>query len=208
MATATTIDQVSTAIPPQNATQTAKRPVGRPKKCRECGMNIDPTQEHECPQAAQDEILSDKLTKADFWTDLANLTDDDWSRHIAYLYRLAPSIDRRSSGRPSNLRKYVTRFDLDDVMHEHGSGAYRVDLTRVDPTSGKSFRIAQHKFDIMNMDHPPRVPPGDWVDDPANAAWKWAVPAIEAAAQGGGYPPGFNVADIMEKADNRALKMV
>jgi len=200
MATTTEIDQIHTVPPPQPAAEPPKRPRGRPRK-----VVTEPIDDDE------PEEIAAAPGKSDFWIELSNLTDDDWTRHIAYLYRLSPSIDRRSSGRPMNLRKYVTKFDLDDVMHEHGSGAYRVDLTRIDVASGKSFRIAQHKFDIMNMDYPPRVPAGDWIDDPANQAWKWAIPKLEAAAaqsNGNGGPSLTAISDMMEKADERALRMV
>src|SRR5271156_5415184 len=47
----------------------------------------------------------------DFWMKLSNYTPADWESMLAYLYRTAPSIDRRSGGRPVHLRKYARPFD-------------------------------------------------------------------------------------------------
>ncbi len=194
MAIAAEIEQISTSEALTNGVQQPeKRKPGRPRK-------VAAPDAEESPR---------KIPREDFWIDLANLSADDWSRTICYLFRLSPTIDRRSGGRPTNLKKYAAPFDRDDIMREHGSGAYRIDRLQLDEQTGHYTRVAQERFDILNLDFPPRVPPGDWKDEPENAVWKWAVPAIEAAAQGtAGYPPGFNVSDIMDKADQRALRMV
>jgi hypothetical protein len=119
----------------------------------------------------------------DFFDWLTQFTTDDWQFMMGYLYRTAPTIDRRAAGRPTNIRKYSVPFDQDTVMHDEGSGGYRLDLCRRDPSTGRSTRIAQHYFQIMNLDYPPRVPAGDWIDQPENDVWKWAAPKIAAAAQ-------------------------
>jgi len=119
----------------------------------------------------------------DFFDWLTQFTTDDWQFMMGYLYRTAPTIDRRAAGRPSNIRKYSVPFDQDTVMHDEGSGGYRLDLCRRDPSTGRSTRIAQHYFQIMNLDYPPRVPAGDWIEQPENDVWKWAAPKIAAAAQ-------------------------
>lgn len=127
----------------------------------------------------------------DFWEWLTRFSTDDWQFMMGYLYRTAPTIDRRAAGRPSNIRKYSVPFDQDTVMHDEGSGGYRLDLCRRNPSTGRSTRIAQHYFQIMNLDFPPRVPAGDWVDQPENDVWKWAKPKLEAAAQMAAiYPNG------------------
>jgi hypothetical protein len=123
-----------------------------------------------------------------FWEWLSGFSADDWQWMIGYLYRTSPKIDRRSNGRPINLTKYSNYFDADQVKREHGSGGYRMDLTRRNPVSGKYTRIAQYYFDVLDMDYPPKVPAGDWIDQPENDMWKWARPKIEQASALGGFP--------------------
>jgi hypothetical protein len=125
-------------------------------------------------------------SEQDFFEWLSQWTADDWQYMLAYLYRTAPTIDRRASGRPTSLKKYGSYFDLDQIMHEEGSGGYRIDLTRRDKQSGRYTRIAQVYFGIMNMDYPPRVPAGDWINEPENEVYKWAKPKLEEA-QAMGY---------------------
>ena len=124
----------------------------------------------------------------EFFTQLAEFTTDDWQYLIAYLYRTAPTIDRRSNGRAINLRKYVDYFDTDRILREHGSGGYRIDLNRRNPVTGKCPRIGQVFIDLLDMDYPPRVPIGDWIDEPENNIWKWAKPSLEAATVSGHFP--------------------
>jgi hypothetical protein len=128
----------------------------------------------------------------DFWDWLSVFTPDDWPNLIGYLWRTAPLIDRRlSSGRATSIRKYATKFDLERIMLDEGSGGYRLDFCRIEPGTGLQRRIAQHFFEIVNMDYPPRVPLGDWIDDPDNQMWRWAEPALkqrEAEADAAGAP--------------------
>ncbi len=197
MAVVTEMEQLSPGIPP--VAEPPKRPRGRPKKVAQPPVDAD---EDDTPEV---QITGD----TDFWMMLSNFTTDEWQQHIAYLYRTGPVIDRKSNGRPVNLCKYSTAFDREDIMKEHGSGGYRIDLCRIDPVSGKSFRVAQERFTIINPKYPPNVPPGDWVEDKANDIWKWGAPKTEGqSAAAAGYPPGFNVSEIMDKADQRALRMV
>jgi hypothetical protein len=116
----------------------------------------------------------------DPWDWLSEFSNDEWQNLIAYLWRVSPITDRRFAGKASHIRKYAARFDLERIMLDEGSGGYRIDLVRIDPASGKQGRIAQWFFQIMNMSYPPRVPAGEWVNDPDNEMWKWAEPALRA----------------------------
>jgi hypothetical protein len=116
----------------------------------------------------------------DFWDWLSEFTNDQWQHLIAYLWRYAPITDRRANGKPTSIRKYGVRFDLERIMLDEGSGGYRIDLVQIDPGSGAQKRIAQHYFSIMNMSYPPRIPLGEWTDDPENEMYKWAEPALRA----------------------------
>jgi hypothetical protein len=117
-----------------------------------------------------------------WFTWLSQFSPDDWDNMLGYLYRTAPKIDRRANGKPTSLAKFSHFFDQEDIKLNYGSGGYRIDLTVRDPVSGRMNRLCQHYFNILNLDYPPRVPPGDWVDEPENDAWKWAKPLLEAGA--------------------------
>jgi len=122
--------------------------------------------------------------EADFWMWLSGYSDDDWQRMIAYMWRVEPITDKRTGGRPTHVEKIGRPFDVEYVMTKHGSGIYRVDVCQIEPTGNKQKRIRQHYFSILNLDYPPRVPPGDWIDDPANAKWKWAEAKIKGMYDG------------------------
>jgi len=202
MAIATETDRgttVSTPPPIQN-----KR--GRPRKQA-------PSEEFEQPDAKNLETapneeffaISPTLVDEEFWAALENLSDDEWAKCFAYLFRTAPTIDRKSTGRPSNLRKYGSKFDREAVMREFGSGSYRLDFTQYNVNLKRNVRTHIIRFDILNMDFPPKVPPGDWVDDPANKCWEWALPAIKehALQMNNGYPPGFDMDKLEERSEQR-----
>lgn len=207
MATTTEIPGIHSVSPPQNGTEPPaepKRPRGRPHKCRQCGENIDPTKQHVCTPEPAAQDAGDE----DFWLMLSNFSPEEWNRLTAYLYRVMPRIDRKANGKPINLGAYSTAFTRDDIMQEHGSGVYRIDVTQLEPASSRSHRIAREVFTIINPKYPPIVPAGDWVDDKVNDMWKWGAPPGTQSNAGiaAGYPPGFNMEAVMERTE-KGLKM-
>lgn len=116
----------------------------------------------------------------DFWEYLSRFSSDQWSNLIGYLWRVAPIHDRKFAGKPTAIGKYAKSFDVETVKVDHGSGGYRIDLCYIRPDGGGSKRIAQWYFQIMDMQHPPMLPNGEWLNDPQNADWKWAQPKIAA----------------------------
>ncbi len=181
-----------------------KRKPGRPPRVRPA-----PESDDDAPVAVSVEKARTRADR-DIWLELANYKPADWDQTIAYLYRVGPTIDRRSGGRPINIRKYAGPFDKDRIMLDEGSGIYRIDILRIDPVDGKYTRWAKEYFDILNMDYPPRVPAGDWIDDPANEVWKWAGPKLAAQQQQNGgamYPPGFSIDKVYDKAFEMAEKL-
>jgi hypothetical protein len=118
----------------------------------------------------------------DFWEWLSNFTEDDWQYTIAYIWRVSPITDKRTGGKPvSTGRKYTHSFDIERVLMDEGSGTYRVDVCRINPTGAGSKRVAKNYFTAMNMNYPPRVPVGEWLDFPENEMWRWAEPKMRAA---------------------------
>lgn len=116
----------------------------------------------------------------DFWDWLSQFSATDWNCLIGYLWRTAPLVNSRAAARTTHIKKYANAFDMERIALEEGSGGYRIDLVYCDPASAKQNRIAQHYFEIMNMNYPPKVPYGDWLLDPANDMWKWCEPMLKA----------------------------
>ena len=124
----------------------------------------------------------------DLWLWLASFDPQWWEQSIAYLWRCEPLIDRRNGGRATHVEKYARLFDIDTIMKAHGSGRYRLDVCRIDPSGKGSSRIRQSYFTILNMEYPPKVPYGDWINDAANESWKWAGPKLHAQQQPDSQP--------------------
>ena len=124
----------------------------------------------------------------DFFDWLSQFSSDDWNNIILYVWRTAPTIDRRANGRVTNIGKYGHFVDMERIKLDHGSGGYRIDMCVRNPTGGRTTRLAQHYFQILDLDYPPRVPPGEWIEAPENEAWKWSKAAIETQALTNGNP--------------------
>lgn len=88
--------------------------------------------------------------------------------------------DRLAQGKPISLEKWGGKFDQQDVLNRHGSGRYRFDFCYIAPGSQKYVRIAQEFETILDLTKPPRVPLGEWIDNPANKDWEWAKPLLRA----------------------------
>jgi hypothetical protein len=159
------------------------------------------------PAAAAAEVDARRFSwdgAEDFWDWLSGFSSNDWNHLIGYLWRVSPITDRKFAGKASSIQKYASRFDLERIMLDHGSGGYRLDFCYTNPTTTKQNRIAQHYFQIMNMNYPPKVPMGDWLNDPENETWRWAEPALRkqqsqaAAAVDGENNGGLNANALAE----------
>lgn len=189
----TTINQPELATPPRRGKPSRQQSNGT--RAARAPLTDEEIEEAERQQAAPanppavetEASITLSRKPEEFFEQLSGFSSDDWQYLIAYVYRTAPTIDRRQNGRATNIRKYVDFFDTDRLMKEHGSGGYRIDLCRRNPTTGKSPRIGQVYLDILNLDYPPRVPIGDWIDEPENDIWKWAKPSLEHAAATGHF---------------------
>jgi hypothetical protein len=115
-----------------------------------------------------------------WWQWLDSISEDDWKRSICYWYRSGPVTDRQAQGKPISLEKWGGKFDQTDVLNRHGSGRYRFDFCYIAPGSQKYVRIAQEFETILDLSKPPRVPLGEWIDNPANKDWEWAKPLLRA----------------------------
>lgn len=96
---------------------------------------------------------------------------DDW---VLYLYRLSPITDQTVAGKAVHITKYAEPIDENRIMHDFGSGGYRILANRRTETGAWSTAW-RAEFDILNMDFPPKVPKGAWMADERNKRWAWAI---------------------------------
>jgi hypothetical protein len=137
---------------------------------------------------------SDAATRSlDLVAQMRRIAPEDWgTRATVYLYRKEPITDRLTSGNFVFIMKYEEPIDVDKILIDHGSGKYKAILTFRKPEEDKGDKVASAVFEILNVNFPPKIPPGEWVDDPRNKKWAWAKPLIlqpqaqQAAANGAG----------------------
>ena len=199
--------QMPPVLPKRAPGRPPKQPTKSPAKQE---LSNEDGEEPPIPLQEADGLTQDDIS-GDFWLGLKNLVPSGWEKRMFYLIRLAPSkIESRSGGRPAKIATLVHEFDADFIKKSEGSGCYRLDCL-FQTNGGKWRRYRQITFDILDMDYPPRVPYGAWIDLPENEAWKWAGPMILARQQQEGgapvqmsngtmaYAPGFNVAELVAK---------
>jgi hypothetical protein len=103
----------------------------------------------------------------------------DWGTRITlYLYRLEPFTDRRKSGEFIYIHQYAEPVNEQRVMVDFGSGRYRLMLNTRKPGAERGDETDRYDFEICNQSHPPKIPKGEWVDDPRNIKWAWAKPFL------------------------------
>jgi len=129
-----------------------------------------------------------KLSSIGFFEQLSRFSNVDWEQHIVYVYRLSPITDRLAGGTTKYLMKYGSRFDQDTLKADHGSGRYRLQLNRYGD-KGQSKTIRTYEIDIEDINFPPKVPPGEWLDDPRNKRWAWAKAKIQPTPDAPGADP-------------------
>jgi hypothetical protein len=129
------------------------------------------------PPAAQAIQMREARSNA-FFDAIGRVPTEDWgTRMILWLYRLEPYTDRRKSGDYIYLMQYLQPVDENRVMMDFGSGRYRLMLTSRKPGADRGDELDKYEFEIINQMHPPKIAPGEWIDDPRNIKWAWARPA-------------------------------
>jgi len=155
-------------------------------------MQSEQTQPPEAPEKrAPGRPRSERAAKADtgqgdvgesFFDGLKALTEQDWKDlYTVYLYRCEPYTDRKVTGNDNFIMKYTQPIDQQSVMEEYGSGKYLAVLNVFNPSTRHSKAAYSHYFRIMNMNYPPKLPLGEWINDGRNKDWAWAKPLLEAA---------------------------
>lgn len=133
----------------------------------------------------------------DFFRRLGELPAQQWQdgKLIIYVYRLQPFTDRHAGGQKSTfILKYTSPIDEETILLDHGSGKYRFMLLQAVEGTNKMKTLDTKELDILHPKFPPKVPPGEWVDDPRNKKWAWGAPKDAAAAA----PAGGEIALVRE----------
>ena len=145
----------------------------------------------------------------DFFEWLRTLPKADWNEQLfMYLYRTSPPIDLGKKGE-WKIEKFARPITSQEILELHGSGKYKIMLDRWNPQTGHTSIVRIHYFEIMNLQYPPRVPYGPWIDKPENALWLWAKPALLEqlkAAPANGTATGPRAEGDLFKAAVEAVK--
>lgn len=207
MAQVQAIETNGAAQPPPSKrahVRTGKKPTGKP---------VTRDQSESPPDA----LAIDDMNELGIFEMMARYPAEEWDKKLnAYLYRLAPVIDRGKTGNYHNVQMYSKPVTQDEIMRATygGSGKYRLMLKRYDPGTRVTGLIREEDFSILNQDFPPCIPMGEWIDDDKNREWAWAKPQLQriaadkanqpatpaaAAAAGITDPTFLNVLAILER---------
>ena len=121
-----------------------------------------------------------KEQRTSFFDGLFDYPKQEWDdgRMVLSLYRLEPYTDRTAGGpKPVWVMKYAGPVDQERILLDHGSGRYRLYLNQAEAGRRKTVLVETHEFEIFNPKFPPKIPAGEWVDDPRNKKWAWAHPS-------------------------------
>jgi hypothetical protein len=151
-----------------------------------------------------------------FQSQMNSIEEADWgTRAQIYLYRTEPIIDRTRGGDKKYIMCYHEPINEDKVLIEHGSGKYKAMLAFRKQGDGKADELAAWYFSILNPKFPPKIPPGEWLDDPRNKKWAWAkqygaidptAPAPAAPSAIGDMVGAFQVFNQIEETASRRAK--
>jgi hypothetical protein len=134
-----------------------KRKAGRPKKGEPAQI-----------EAAERFFQTLRKIPADAWTD---------GKALVKVYRREPCIDRLASGKDKHIAEYYQPIESEErIKQDQGSGKYLLFLNYQGPKDGRLREIDKAFIDILDMHFPPKVPAGDWLEEPKNKIWLWAFP--------------------------------
>ena len=139
------------------------------------------------------------------WNATPNFTEDA----EYWVWRIEPITDRVSQGKAKFIQVWHEPMDENKLMTTCGSGVYKI-MVKTRSGSVMSLRATLERLEIENMDYPPRIEPGDWLEDHRNRRWAWAkkhydADAAKASGLGATANMGLTAADILTVVD-RALE--
>jgi hypothetical protein len=93
-----------------------------------------------------------------------------------WIYRLEPITDLVATGRDKYVAIFQEECDEDKIMRHPamGSGVYMIIFKTRNEQGQMNLRAKLDRLDIENLEYPPCIPPGAWLDDRRNARWGWA----------------------------------
>ena len=143
-----------------------------------------------------------------FFQNVEKIDSADWNtRAFITVYRLEPIIDKDRSTEPKWVEKYGEPIDPARLKKDQGSGRYRLYLTFKLPAAKQSREVDVVDVDILDLNYPPNLALGDWVDVPKNRKWAWAKTILEKReaqtrkAEEGPQPAGMNASQVLELVD-------
>ena len=145
-----------------------------------------------------------------FWQKVAAVARADWGpRANIYLYRVEPVIDRRRQGSQTYITKYAEPISEDRILADHGSGRYKLMLNFRKPGAEQGDEVDSLYLDLLNLQFPPKIPPGEWVDDPNNKKWAWAKQSFgKDAPQNGTGSSLVEALDVLNDIQDSTTKRV
>jgi len=145
-----------------------------------------------------------------FWDKVAAVAKPDWGpRANIYLYRVEPVIDRRRAGNQTYITKYAEPISEDRILADHGSGRYKLMLNFRKPGAEQGDEVDSLYLDLLNLQFPPKIPPGEWVDDPNNKKWAWAKQSMgKEAPQNDGGSNLVAALDVLNEIQDSTTKRV
>ncbi len=117
-----------------------------------------------------------------FFDKLAAVTN--WEDNQLWVYRVEPITDRLGQGKAKFIRIWAEACDENKIMFAEGSGVYSL-LWKQRPASGGPLvpHAKYERLEIENKDFPPRIEPGDWLEDHRNRRWAFAKAHYDAAVK-------------------------
>jgi len=155
-----------------------------------------------------------------FFSRIEAIPKEDWgTRAKIKIYRLEPMIDRLRGSAYKYIMIYEEPVNEERIKVDHGSGRYRLHLNFKVP-AGDEKEIDAIEFDIYDVNFPPKVTRGEWVEDPRNHKWKdimkkvWdaedKAAALQAqippAPQGPGFLESIHTYDTIRKSVREEMR--
>lgn len=137
-----------------------------------------------------------------FWDRIAKIDKDDWgTRAKIKVYRLYPIINRLATQELKFVAIYGTpgepALTEDQLKVDHGSGKYRLYFNYKAAGEHDDKEMDRVEVSILDQNYPPKIPPGEWMDDPRNKNWSWAKPKDPNQQMAAGQPPLEQVTDLL-----------
>ena len=141
--------------------------------------------EPEAPKSEKSTALPPRKKNVSFYDNVRAIPKDDWGkRAFIYGYCIEPLCNLKASGENKYLFKSgAPIFDEDGIMHDYGSGVYRLNLVYRKPAGDKGDEVDSYQFEIYNPKYPPKIPRAVWMNDPRNERWAALLPKEEPAVQ-------------------------